>query len=251
MDTTLLNDIIMLLCRSISSRRIYFANHPNVAEYSTAFLDNLNRFFLEHNKTELFIGIIGEDFIYEGKKYAPKDFSKNVVGINVDDYIEFTSFDNYPYYEKVHLDIPDNWSHDLYYNVNANDFIRIIDNALSNGYSVCWDGDTSEEDFKHGNGTAFLSHKESDGVLANGIDKMRQITFDNFSTTDDHLMHIVGMAKDKNNNIFYLTKNSWGKDSNKYGGYLYMSKRYVQLKSIAIMVHKDAVPKDIKQKFKL
>ncbi len=200
---------------------------------------------------DIYLGKIPEKTSYNGKNYKPKDFATNVVGINPDDYVEFTSYSCYPYYKKVELEIPDNWSHDLYYNVKHDDLMKIIDNALSNGFTVCWDGDTSEDDFNHKDGTAVLSMKESDGIIMQGVDKMRQETFDNFSTTDDHLMHIVGLARDDNNTIFYLTKNSWGKNSNKSGGYLYMSKWYVELKTVAIMVHKDAVPKSIKNKLKI
>jgi bleomycin hydrolase len=78
---------------------------------------------------------------------------------------------------------------------------------------------------------------------------MRQETFDNRETTDDHLMHITGLAKNLiNNDKFYYTKNSWGTKDRKYGGYWYLSEPYVRLKTIAILVHKDALPKEIKEK---
>ncbi len=201
--------------------------------------------------TEKYLGDEPEKTTFKGKSYTPKDFATKVVGINVDDYVEFTSYSCYPYNTKVDLEIPDNWSHDLYYNVSNEDLMKIIDNALTNGYSVCWDGDTSEDDFNHTDGTAVLSINESDGIITKGVEKMRQQTFDNFSTTDDHLMHIVGLARDSNNTIFYITKNSWSAKSNKYEGYLYMSKWYVELKTVAIMVHKDAVPKNIRSKLNL
>lgn len=200
---------------------------------------------------ESYLGKVPKEVKYDGKSYSPKDFSTKVVGINPNDYIELTSYKDYPIYEKVDLEVPDNWSHDLYYNVSSDDLMKIIDNALNTGYSVCWDGDVSEEDFDFSQGTAVLSLQESDGIILEGVENMRQKTFDNFTTTDDHLMHITGLAKDKNNSYFYLTKNSWGTNRNKYGGYLYMSKWYIQLKTVAIMVHKDAIPKDIKKKLKL
>ncbi|MDF1550858.1 MAG: C1 family peptidase [Bacteroidales bacterium] len=200
---------------------------------------------------ESYLGKAPSEIKYQNKNYDPIKFSKEVVGINPDDYVELTSFKNYPYNKMINLEIPDNWSHDLYYNVSENDLMQVIDYALNNGYSVAWDGDVSEEDFNHTAGTAVLSLKESDDIIINGIDNMRQKTFDNYSTTDDHLMHLTGLAKDNNGSIFYLTKNSWGENSNKYGGYLYMSQWYVQLKTVAIMVHKDALPKDIKKKIGL
>jgi bleomycin hydrolase len=195
-----------------------------------------------------YLGKKPETFKYKGKTYTPQQFASQVVGFNPDDYVEFTSYKTYPYYQKVDLELPDNWSHDLYYNVPIGDLMSIIDYALNNGYSVDWDGDVSENDFSHQNGTAVLSLDDSDGIIINGIENMREKTFDNQTTTDDHLMHLTGLAKDKNGTIFYLTKNSWGKNSNKYGGYLYMSKWFVQLKTLAVLVHKNAIPKELKKK---
>jgi bleomycin hydrolase len=200
---------------------------------------------------ETYLGKTPSEFTFQGKKYSPQSFAKEVVGINPDDYVEFTSYKIYPYYKLVNLEIPDNWSHDLYYNIPINDLMMIIENALANGHSVCWDGDVSEEDFNHKEGTAVLSMKDSDGIILEGIEKMRQSTFDNFTTTDDHLMHLVGSAKDNNGSVFYLIKNSWGAVDHKYGGYLYMSNWFAQLKTVAIMVHKDAIPKDIRKKLNL
>ncbi len=195
-----------------------------------------------------YLGENPKDFKYKGKTYTPQSFAKNVVGFNPDDYVELSSYQDYPYYKQFDLEVPDNWSHDLYYNLPMHELMQVMDYALNNGFSVDWDGDVSEIDFNSKAGTAVLSMKESDGIIINGLDKMRLKTFDNLSTTDDHLMHLTGIAKDKNGTIFYLTKNSWGANSNLFGGYLYMSKWYVQLKTIAILVHKNAIPKDIKKK---
>ncbi len=92
-----------------------------------------------------YLGSTPETLFFNGKKYTPQDFSKNAVGINPDDYVELTSYSCYPYNVEVDLEIPDNWSHDLYYNVTIEDLIKVMDYALTNGYSVCWDGDTSED----------------------------------------------------------------------------------------------------------
>ncbi len=197
---------------------------------------------------ECYLGKEPSEFTYQGKSYTPIKFAKEVAGINPDDYVELSSYKIYPYNKQVDLEVPDNWSHNLYFNIPITDLMNIIDNALSNGYSVDWDGDVSEEDFDHSEGTAVLSMKESDGIILSGIEQMRQNTFNDQTTTDDHLMHITGQAKDNNGAKFYLTKNSWGENSNKYGGYLYMASWFVQLKTIAILVHKDAIPKDIRKK---
>ena len=50
---------------------------------------------------------------------------------------------------------------------------------------------------------------------------------------------------------FYLTKNSWGEKSNELSRKLYMSVPYIRLHTIAIMVHKDAIPEKIRGKLGL
>jgi bleomycin hydrolase len=73
----------------------------------------------------------------------------------------------------------------------------------------------------------------------------------NRTTTDDHLMHLVGLSKDSAGRNCFYTKNSWGDESNDFGGYLHMTDDYVRLKTIAIMVHKDAIPYNIRKKLNL
>ena len=213
---------------------------------------------------DTYLGEIPEKFIYQGKKYSPKTFSKEALGFDPDNYIELTSYSHHPYYEQIVLEIPDNWANGLYYNVPLDELEKIMDNSLANGYSLVWDGDVSEKEFSHKNGIAlapqkpwnqktekekqetFLTYEPEQKINAFN----RQESFDNYTTTDDHLMHIIGTVTDKNGSQFYLTKNSWG-NSNKLGGHLYMSKSYIRLKTIAILVHKDAIPKNIAKKLNL
>ncbi len=208
-----------------------------------------------------YLGEEPEKFTWEGKTYSPVSF-RDHTGFNPDDYVELTSYTHHPFYTKFGLEVPDNWSHDLYYNLPMDEFMEVIDHALANGYSVAWDGDVSEKGFSHRNGLAILpvtpwgqmSQAEADSAFKHPVPEMkvtqamRQESFDNYTTTDDHLMHLVGTAKDANGTVYYMTKNSWGTKSNKYGGYLMMSRPFVELKTLAIMVHKDAVPKEIRKK---
>lgn len=210
-----------------------------------------------------YLGQAPKSFDYNGKKYTPESFAKEVIGINPDDYVEISSFHEYPYYTKNTLLVPDNWSYDQVYNVKLNDLTDIIDNGLKNGYSVAWAGDVSEKTFSWKNGVAFVSDKKFDEMTAeekadlfNGpkkepvtTDEMRQRAFDNYTTTDDHGMHIVGLSKDQNGKEYYIVKNSWG-ESNDYKGYLYMTKEFVKYKTTAIMVHKAAIPNAIASKLK-
>jgi len=172
------------------------------------------------------------------------DELRNHFKLNPEDYIELTSYNHHPFYKQFSLEVPDNWSHDLYYNLPIDELMQVMDYALNNGFSVCWDGDTSEKTFQHKKGKADLPEKQIGKV----DQELRQKTFYDRSTTDDHLMHLVGLSKDSAERKCYYTKNSWGPESNEYGGYLHMTEDYVRLKTIAILVHKDAIPAALKTK---
>jgi bleomycin hydrolase len=212
---------------------------------------------------DVYLGRPPETFTYQGKTYTPKQFRDEYLKLNMDDYIEITSYNSYPFYSFCRLEVPDNWSfNDNYFNVPIDDMERIADNALKHGYSIVWDGDTSDRNFSTKKGYAIVpvekednkSEKEKETASKEPVpekeitQEMRQLTFDNYETTDDHLMHIVGLAQDQNGTKFYYTKNSYG-PKRKYGGYIYLSRSYFRLRTIAIMVHKDALPKDIKKKY--
>ena len=205
---------------------------------------------------DVYLGENPELFEYNGKEYTPRSFADEL-NINSEDYIELTSYMRYPYYELSVLEVPDNWTNNEYYNVPLDDLMAVIDNAIENGYSVVWDGDTSEKTFYRKKGFAVipvdgadesdvenLRESEEEQIITQEI---REESFDNFQTTDDHLMHITGIAEDQAGTIFYYTKNSWG-TKNIYDGFWYMSESFVRLKTVAIMVHKDAVPEEIRTK---
>ncbi len=210
---------------------------------------------------DTYLGEVPKSFDFKGKKYTPQTFAKEVVGINPDDYVELSSYTDHPYYEKFVLMVPDNWSLDLVYNVKMNELTDIIDNALAKGYSVGWAGDVSDKGFSWKNGVAYLPAKpfaemndEEKANLFKGpqaelnvTPELRQQAFDNYDTTDDHGMHIVGLSKDQNGKEYYIVKNSWGA-TNDYKGYLYMTKNFVKLKSTAILLHKGGLPKDLAKK---
>ena len=208
-----------------------------------------------------YLGQVPENFTYKGKNYTPQTFAKEVVGINSDDYIEMSSFTDHPYYTKTMLMVPDNWSFDMIYNVKMDDMTDVIDNALNNGYTVAWATDVSEKSFSWKNGVAYIPTKSPEDMTAeektemfNGpkpemqvTSEMRQKAFDNYQTTDDHGMHIVGLAKDQDGKDYYIVKNSWGA-TNDYKGYLYVTKNFVKYKTTALMVNKGAIPTAIAKK---
>ena len=192
------------------------------------------------------IGKVPHKIKTDGGKYTPQEFAAKFE-INPNDYIELSSYTHHPFYKPFVLEVPDNWAHELYYNVPIDELMEIMYNAINKGYTVCWDGDTSEKTFTHKKGKADLPEKQ-----IGKVDKeLRQETFLNRTTTDDHLMHIVGLSKDSDGRKCFYTKNSWGAESNSFGGYLHMTDDYVRLKTIAIMVNKDAIPENIRQKLNL
>lgn len=210
---------------------------------------------------DTYLGDVPETFEYEGKTYTPKSFQEEL-GFNPDDYVEFTSYSYYPMNETCQFEIPDNWSMSPYYNISMEDLMAVIFNSLENGYTVAWDGDVSDTFFSHKNGVAFVPKTpwrkemkvDKDDYLKeiqeekNVTQADRDETFFNFNTTDDHLMHLTGIVEDQNGTKYFVTKNSWDTDSNDFGGYLNMSEEYVKLRTMAIMVHKDAVPTALKAK---
>jgi len=246
--------------------------NPN-KKISTVWQESLN------STLNNYFGELPEKFNYKGKEYTPQTFASDFVGLNMDDYVEISSYTHHPFYSKFMIEVPDNWSWDEVYNVPLNELDEIIDNAISTGFTVAWAADVSEKGFSTSQkGVAVVpvvdkanmtdaeiskwekqKEKERNEELYKlskpGVEKvitqeMRQIDFDNYQTTDDHGMVIVGTAKDQAGNLYYKVKNSWG-DYNDFGGYFYASKPYVKYKTMSVMVHKDAIPKNIRKKLNL
>ncbi len=192
------------------------------------------------------MGKVPQKIKTEDGKYSTAEFV-NKFEINPDDYIEISSYSHHTFYKQFVLEVPDNWAHELYFNLPIDELMEVLYYSLNNGYTVCWDGDTSEKTFKHKEGKADLPEK----MIGKVNQELRQETFLNRTTTDDHLMHIVGLSKDSAGRNCFYTKNSWGAESNNYGGYLHLTDDYVRLKTIAILVHKDAVPENIRKKLNL
>jgi len=222
---------------------------------------------------DAYLGKCPTEFTVDGKKYTPLTYAQSL-GLKYDDYISLTSFSHHPFYTKFAVEVPDNWRNDESYNVPLDELMQIINNAVNNGYTVAWASDVSEKGFTR-NGIAVnpelkkenlpgsdqakwlnISQKEMEEKIfkATGpqpeikvTQESRQAAFDSQQTTDDHGMLIFGTAKDQNGTPYYLVKNSWGTDS-KYKGIWYASDSFVRYKTIDILVHKDAIPKDILKK---
>ena len=203
---------------------------------------------------DAYLGKVPQSFVYQGKEYTAESF-RNWMGLNPDDYVEITSFTHHPFYEKVMVEVPDNWDYEKMYNVPLEDMMQIIDNAINSGYTVAWDGDLSEPGyaFQHYvavNTAEDIRNQKQLSAKAEEIpvtQESRQIYFETFQTVDDHLEHITGIAKDQDGVKYYKTKNSFGTERNGTG-YHYLSEEYVKGKTISIVVNKNSIPKSIRKK---
>lgn len=245
---------------------------PNRPHLSTAWKNAYN------GVLDAYLGNLPETFEYKGKTYTPQSFAASLP-IDVDDYVSVTSFTHHPYYEPFAIEVADNWLWGESQNVPMEEMKAIVDNAVENGYPVAWSADVSEGGFQWRKGVAIMpkgksaedlqgselsrwvklsdAEKNNEKYNFNGpveeitvTQEMRQEWFDNQETTDDHGMEIVGYATDQKGNRYYKVRNSWG-DNHVYGGYFYVSEPYFLAKTIAVYLHKDAVPKNIAKKIGL
>lgn len=227
-----------------------------------------------HGIIDAYLGKCPEKFTYQGKSYTPMSFAQSLE-INPDDYESFTSYTHHPFWTAFAVEVQDNWRNPLSWNLPLDDMMRIIDNAVMNGYTVAWGGDVSEPGFTR-DGLAYsidakkaqslsgsdmahwlkLTKTEKKNVLdslgckvpeVTPTQKLRQERFDNWELTDDHGMLIYGIAKDQNGKEYYMVKNSWGETGN-YKGIWYMTKNYIANNTMDFIVNKNAVPKDIRKK---
>mgnify|MGYP000080380895 FL=1 len=224
---------------------------------------------------DAYLGEEPEKFEYKGKEYTPRTFADEVVGLNMDDYVSLTSFTHHPFYSQFAIEVPDNWLWGMSYNLPIDELAQVMSNAIDNGYTFAWASDVSERGFQTSQpGVAVVPTTDTKEMSGAEIAKweampkgnqtpdafrqgpapekeitqeMRQQEFDNYLTTDDHGMHVIGKAKDQNGTVYYIVKNSWNK-YNKFGGYFYASEPFMKYKTMNIIVHKNAIPKDIRKK---
>ncbi len=192
------------------------------------------------------LGPIPETINYKGRKMTPKQFADEVLALPFDDYIEVTSYSHLPLYGTGELTLTDNWLHyDNYYNVKLDDFVRTIDHALENGYSLVFDLHTTKALYESCKGYAELDPDLEKSTIDQDT---RDTMLENWSTKDQHLVHGVGLAKDETGKRFYYTKDSVGPEQGPYKSIEYLSENFIRAKALFIMVHKDGLPKDVKKK---
>ena len=227
---------------------------------------------------DAYLGKCPEKFTYEGKQYTPKSFMASL-GIDLNDYVSITSYTHHPFYTAFAVEVQDNWRFPLSYNVPMDEMMQIIDNAIEQGYTVAWGGDVSEDGFtRKGLAYAVDAKKTTQNLQGSDMAKwlkmtttkkrdiidslgctvpeivptqqMRQERFDNWELTDDHGMHIFGIAKDQNGKEYYMVKNSWG-ESGDYKGIWYMTKAFIAANTMDFLINKKAIPANIRRKLGL
>lgn len=204
------------------------------------------------------LGKAPETFTYREKTYTPKTFASEVLKFKAEDYVFLTSFTHHPYYKPFVVEVPDNFANDSYYNVPLNELISLSEKALERGFSIMWDADVSNMNFKQKNEGFAMMWKDSKATSPVNPDaeetsydaKLRQDLFENLTTQDDHLMHIVGLERSKGGKKFFVVKNSWGAIG-PYKGYIKVSEAYFAINTITLVVPKASLDNTLIQKLAL
>jgi bleomycin hydrolase len=193
---------------------------------------------------DAYIGSAPERFTWQGQSFSPTEF-RDHLGLKPEEYVNLTSYSHHPFGQPFVLEIPDNFSSGAFLNLPIDDIVAIINRAIDSGYTVAWDGDVSEYSFMSDEGFAVLPPADRNQPWRQqpceepAVDQAaRQAAFESLTTTDDHLMHLIGRARDQNGRAYYIVKNSWG-PGGKHSGHVYLSEGYVRLKTVAILVHRD------------
>lgn len=240
------------------------ASNPN-GKLSTAWKRGLSGIL------DAYFGALPQKFVVDGKEYTPATY-RDALKFNPDDYVNITSFSHHPFYKSFIVEVPDNWRWDSSYNIPVDELMNLIDSAVNGGYTIAWACDVSQYGFTRSGMAVMLdrSASESEGsdqerwvgkdkedtapepevIEQEPTQKSRQADFDNKTMTDDHGMQIFGIAKDQNGKKYYMVKNSWG-ETGKYKGIWYATEAYVKAQTLSILIHKDALPKDLKTKLGL
>jgi len=200
------------------------------------------------------LGKIPASFTYEGKTYTPKSYAKDVLKFDADDYVNITSFTHHSYYQPFILQVPDNFSNGSFYNLPLDEMIDVVKASLNKGYSVMWDADVSNRNFAQGKGYAMLWKEDKapakvdpDVEEASYDAALRQKLYENLTTQDDHLMHLVGLDETAKGKPFFVVKNSWG-EVGPFKGLINVSVPYFAINTVSLVVPKAGLSNDLKKK---
>lgn len=222
-----------------------------------------------------YFGECPTEFEYKGKKYTPQSFVKDYLKLDPNDYVSLTSYTHHPFYTQFVIEVQDNWRWATSYNLPLDEFMRVMEESVKNGWTFAWGADVSEDGFSRrtGKNKCVATVPDTKSTAGVGSDQsrwtgekagakiaeadaagekvitqeMRQLGYDNWTTTDDHGMQIYGIAKDQHGKEYFMMKNSWG-EYGPYKGFWYVSKPFVAFKTMNIVINKNAIPKDIRKK---
>ncbi len=193
-----------------------------------------------------------DQFKYKEGFFTPVEFSK-YLQINVDNYVSLTSFTHHPFYSQFVLELRDNYAGAQSFNLPLNEFQQAIDTCLLKGHTLVWDGCLAGDEFSYDKGLAMVPGTDGNksalcpDISEKNIDQQkRQVAFERLQTTDDHLMHIIGIAKTGQGKKFYIIKDSGG-EYGPYKGYIYMSEMYLLMYTISVTTNKNSLPGTVRQ----
>ncbi len=226
---------------------------------------------------DAYFGPMPEHFTWQGKEYTPHSFAESLP-INIDDYVSLSSYTHHPFYTQFVMEVPDNWLWGTVYNLPLEELMQTVDYAIEQGYTIEWATDVSEKGFSRTKAIGIVPDSNLDGLDGTEAERwgrlteaeleralysfdgpvrelritqeMRQTAFDNYETTDDHGMVIVGTAVDQQGNPYFKVLNSWGVRG-PYAGYFYFSRPFFEYKTMSILINKNAIPKAIRKKLGL
>ena len=179
---------------------------------------------------DAYFGVMPETFTWKGQEYTPQSFAESLP-INIDDYVDLTSFTHHPFYSQFVIEVPDNWMWGTVYNLPLEELMHTVDYAIENGYAIEWATDVSEKGFSRTKAIGIVPDANLDGLDGTEAERwgrltaaereralysfdapvkeltitqeMRQTAFDNYETTDDLGMVIVGTAVDQQGNPYF------------------------------------------------
>jgi bleomycin hydrolase len=201
------------------------------------------------------LGKVPETFLFNEKTYTPETFAREVIKFNKNDYVLLTSFSHHPFYERFVLEIPDNYANESYYNIPLAELMSVLEQSVMKGHSIMWDADVSNKNFKQKEGFAMIPVEggrpgDTNAEEVTYSQESRQKLFEELTTQDDHLMHIVGVEQSAKGRKFFLVKNSWG-EVGPFNGYIKVSPAYMAINTITIVVPKAALDPGLKNRLKL
>lgn len=148
------------------------------------------------------LGAVPDTFVYRGHRYTPRSFADSLK-LCPSDYMQVTSLMHHPYRKAVVVEFLDNWEHGTFVNLPLDEWELAIRKALSEGHTLAWHGDVSESTYLPRQGFAYWPVHP---VTA----ELRQQEYARFQTTDDHMMLLVGTARDEAGKLYYRLKDSYG-----------------------------------------